>query len=501
MASYQERIIFGLKIRQLRQEKGWNFDELSKRSGISVSYLNEIEKGKKYPKAENQQKLALAFEVRQEALSQPELTKQYAPLGELLQSNFLNELPLDLFGIQLSEVVEIIAKAPDRVNAFISALLDLARNYALRDEHFFLASLRAYQELHMNYFGELEEAADAFIQVHQLPTQGDVEPSQIEQLLLQEYGYTLQSEHLLDLPPLTGLRSVYIASKRLLLLRPDLSQQQRLYQLAKEIGFNALQLKERPSSSTLLKVHSFEEVLNNFKASYFAGCILINRGYFTEQLKRLFEEKKWDCDAFLRLLNQLNVSPAVLFQRFNVLSPAFNLHKIFFFRIAHYPETGYFEIEKELQLNRRHQPHASGLNEHYCRRWLALHQLKQLSEPTAAAPLLAGLQRATFLDSGEEYLCLSVAQKGTNGTKNTSVFLGILLDEHSRTTIQFLEDPAIPRQEVNVTCERCSQLQCAQRVAPPSVLQRKEQRRSTLEALDKLIQKHESKKGSLLSSE
>jgi len=493
MASHQERIIFGLKIRQFRQEKGWNFDELSKRSGISVSYLNEIEKGKKYPKEENRQKLALAFDVRAEALSQPELTKQFAPLGELLQSNFLNELPLDLFGIQLSEVVEIIAKAPDRVNAFISALLDLARNYALRDEHFFLASLRAYQELHMNYFEELEQAADAFIHVHQLPTRGGLEPSHLEQLLQQSYGYTLQSENFLDNPPLAGLRSVFIASKKLLLLRPDLSKQQRLFQLAKEIGFNALQLKERPSSSSLLKFHSFEEVLNNFKASYFAGCILINRGYFTEQLKRLFQEKQWDRTAFLTLLQQLNVSPAVLFQRFNVLSPAFNLHKIFFFKIAHYPETSHFEIEKELQLNRRHQPHASGLNEHYCRRWLALQQLEQLTKEEPTTTVLAGLQRATFLESGEEYLCLSVTQQGATGRKNTSVYLGILLDEHSRKTIQFLEDPAIPRTNVNVTCERCSQLHCTQRAAPPSVLQRKEQRRSTWEALDKLVQKHESR--------
>ncbi|MCH9024924.1 MAG: hypothetical protein IH931_06280, partial [candidate division Zixibacteria bacterium] len=49
-----------------------------------------------------------------------ELADGLAPVGDLLKSNFLNELPLDLFGIELSKVVEIIANAPIRVGAFIS---------------------------------------------------------------------------------------------------------------------------------------------------------------------------------------------------------------------------------------------------------------------------------------------------------------------------------------------------------------------------------------------
>jgi transcriptional regulator with XRE-family HTH domain len=487
MASVQDRMIFGLKIRQYRQEKGWNFDELSRQSGISVSYLNEIEKGKKYPKPENRQKLAKVFGVDEQVLISPRLTKQYAPIGELLQSNFLNELPLDLFGIQLQEVVEIIAKAPDRVNAFISALLDLARNYSLRDEHFFLASLRAYQELHFNYFEDLEQAATAFLVEHQLPAEPGITSDQLSQLLCSLYGYRIQSNGFGSTAELSQLRSIYLSSERVLLLRPELTEQQRLFQLAKEIGFNALQLKERPITSSLLKVNSFEEVLNNFKAAYFAVCLLINREYFTERLKQLFEQTRWDENAFLSLLQHLNVRPSVLFQRFNVLSPAFDLHKIFFFRIAYHPSTQRYEMEKELQLNRRHQPHASGLNEHYCRRWLAIRQLEEIKQQENPPALVSGLQLATFIDTGEEYLCISVAEQGTLTTKQSSVFLGILLDAPSKATLRFVDDPSIPRENVNVTCERCSQLDCTERVAPPMVLQKKEQRKATLEALDRLV--------------
>ena len=42
--SPNDRILFGLKVKQLRGKKSLSFAELSKRTGISVSYLNEIEK-------------------------------------------------------------------------------------------------------------------------------------------------------------------------------------------------------------------------------------------------------------------------------------------------------------------------------------------------------------------------------------------------------------------------------------------------------------------------
>ena len=46
------KLIFGLKLKQIRTEKNLSLFGLSKLSGLSKSYLNEIEKGKKYPKPE-----------------------------------------------------------------------------------------------------------------------------------------------------------------------------------------------------------------------------------------------------------------------------------------------------------------------------------------------------------------------------------------------------------------------------------------------------------------
>ncbi|MFN0015504.1 MAG: helix-turn-helix domain-containing protein [Saprospiraceae bacterium] len=487
----QQRIILGLKVRQFRQERGWNFDELGRRTGISPSYLNEIEKGKKYPQPDNLNKLAEALDLTLDFLVSQELTKQYAPLGNLLQSNFLHELPLDLFGIEVQQVVEILARAPDRVNAFISAMLEIARNYSLLNENFYFAALRAYQELHMNYFEDIELSADVFLRQNGLSENGGVSADWLANALTEKYRYKISENGLDNYPELSGVRSVYNPRKRLLLLQGSLNESQRAFQLAKEVGFNALRLKTRPLASTFSRVRAFEEVLHNFQAAYFAVALLVNRNTFVEDLRVFFAKKTWDTNIFSGFLAKYQVSPEVLFQRFNVLSRDFDLHKVFFLRIIHDVDQSSFEIDKELHLNRRHEPHASGLNEHYCRRWKAISLLcdlhKEQSCQGGQSHILVDVQRALFNDSGEEYLCFAVAKPGyPTAGKNVGITLGILLDERARSVIRFWDDPAIPKTVVNVTCERCSIAECSVRAAGPSALKKREARKRIEETIKKL---------------
>ena len=485
-----QRIVFGLKVRQFRQERDWNFEELSRESGISVSYLNEIEKGKKYPQIENQKKLAQALGISVEFLNSPELTKQYAPIGNLLQSNFLNELPLDLFGIELQQVVEIIARAPDRVSAFISALLEIARNYSLRDEHFFFAALRAYQELRSNYFEEIESAAEEFILKNGLPEAGGVSSELLARILQMDFGYKIDQRGLERYPEMQNLRSVYNPRKNRLLLNSRLNERQRAFQLAKELGFNVLGLEHRPLASNFIRVQSFEEALNNYKAAYFAVAILVNHQSFVLDLQDFFSQPRWNSQPLVDMTTKYQASPEVLFQRFNVLTREVGLDKVFFQRFIHDLDRDVFDIDKELHLNRRHLPHASGLNEHYCRRWLSitlLRDLQHLSPSEQDDPMLADVQRALFVDSGEEYLCIALSKPGLpTRARNVSVTLGVLLDDHSKQTIRFWDDPAIPQVKVGITCERCAMTDCAQRVAPPTVIQKREERRHLQDLLTKL---------------
>ena len=106
------RLIFGLKLRQLRNDKKFSLAELSKKTGVSQSYLNEIEKGKKYPKTDKIILLSSALGVPYDKMVSLKLSKNLSPIAELLDSNILNELPLDLFGFEMSKVIELISNAP-----------------------------------------------------------------------------------------------------------------------------------------------------------------------------------------------------------------------------------------------------------------------------------------------------------------------------------------------------------------------------------------------------
>ena len=485
------KIILGLKARQLREAKGLSFKELAAASGLSISYLNEIEKGKKYPKPDRLAALAVALDTTAESLSDARLLRELAPVADLLNSNFLNDLPLDLFGIDLTKVVALIANAPTKVSAFIQTLLELSRNYALGEENFYFGALRSYLELHSNYFPELEAAVDAFKAANGIKAKGMVPNEVLAGLLQQLYGYELVEDGLADHQPLEHLRAVFLPKNKRLLLNKTLTNRQRAFQYGKELGFNALQLQDRAYTSSLLKVTSFEAVLSHFKAGYFSAALLIDRDTFAEDLRALFAQPRWEANRLLDLIKKYRVSPETLFQRMtNLLPEVFGLRQLFFLRMLHRPATGDFRVDKELHLDQRHHPHANGLNEHYCRRWLStglLNKLQAIHETGSYVGTIVGVQRSRYHGTDDEYLCITLARPGyPTPDRNVSVTLGLLMNDHLRNLVRFHDDPQIQQREVNTTCERCSIQDCAERVAPPRVVLRREQRKAVERALEAL---------------
>lgn len=486
-----ERIIFGLKIKQLRQQRGLSFAELSQASGLSISYLNEIEKGKKYPKEDKIHALSKTLGVSYRQLTSDELSKGMEPIQDLLQSNFLHELPLDLFGIELSKVVEIIANAPAKVNAFISTLLELSRNYALREENFYFAALRSYLELHQNYFEEIESAVDRLVDRFDLSLDRPIPVDRLRALLEEHFGYTILEKGLDPYPELQHLRSVFIPKSKKLLLNSDLTPMQTAFQFGKELGFQFLELKERANTSSILRGRVFEEVLNHSRAIYFSVALHMPRQKIVADLEQFFQLEKWDGRAFTAIMEKYQATPEMFFHRLtNVLPRFFGLHKLFFLRFLHTPANDQFEIDKELHLERKHHPHGNGVFEHYCRRWVSITLLREVHRQTnvqSARQTIVGIQRSQYIGTEDEYLCLTLARPAYPAPdRNVSVTLGLLINPELRARVRFLQDPAIPAREVNNTCERCSVEDCAERAAPPVVVQRREQYRHIRKRLEAL---------------
>ena len=489
--SQNERIIFGLKVKQLRQELKLSFVDLAGQTGMSVSYLNEIEKGKKFPKKDKIEKLADALKTSYEQLTSLELNKNLSPVGDLLRSNFLNELPLNLFGIELAKVVEIIANAPIRVGAFISTLLELSRNYALKEENFYFGALRSYLELHNNYFEDIEEAVDRFCHLYDLPKERPVPVQFLKKLLEERFGYQIIENGLDNYPELQDLRSVFLPEKRQLLLNSNLTPMQKAFQFGKELGFDFLELDERAKTSSLLDINVFEEVLNHSKAIYFSVALHISRVKFIKELDDFFSKKKWDGEAFMTIMRKYDATPEMFFHRLtNILPQYFGMDKLFFLRFTHDPQKDIFEIDKELHLSRRHQPHSNGLFEHYCRRWVSLSLLKDLHRMQKEGKFIetiVGAQRSCYYGTDDEYLCLTLARPAyPTPNRNVSVTIGLLVNKDVKEKVHFLNDPAIQEREVNKTCERCPVIDCEERAAAPKVILKREKWNKIQEQINKL---------------
>lgn len=493
MDNQSQKIIFGLKIKQLRKGQGLSFAELSDISGLSLSYLNEIEKGKKYPREDKIEALANAFGVSIVYLTSAELGKQLAPLGQLLQSNFLSELPLDLFGLDAGKIIEMLAGAPTKIGAFITTLVGISRRYALEQENFYFAALRSYQALHDNYFEDIEEKADEFVNKNNLPTNRAVSTRLLNKILKSKYRYKIEEMTFgEDFQELERFRSIYLPDKKRLLVNNKLTETQRAFLLGKELACNVLKLKNRIYTSTFVKVNSFDEVLNNFKAAYFSGAILMNRDSLVTDLNLFFAKPRWDAHAFLAIMNKYKASPEMFFHRLiSIIPKYYGLDNIFFIRFNNRLSTSEYRLTKELHLNREHQPYGNALLEHYCRRWITVWllqdlQSKQIKEDYSG--MLTGIQRSRYNGSEDEYLCLTIARPAhPTPDTNISVTLGLLVNDELKRKIKFWNDPIIPVKEVSQTCERCPINDCAERVASPIVVEQDRKQQRLEEALERLL--------------
>jgi hypothetical protein len=229
-------------------------------------------------------------------------------------------------------------------------------------------------------------------------------------------------------------------------------------------------------------VHSFAEVLHNYQAGYFAVALLIDQHEFMGRLEQAVQDPDWRGGSLRDWLDLYFVSADVLFQRMNVLSGLRGFGRTYFRRIAYSPGENRSRIEKELHLYREDRHYAGRLNESYCRRWLAT----QLAGRLAAGPSegsLTGMSRVRFSAEGPEWLCLGMARPGRRPGEWTGLEIGLQLDDHARAMFPFWEAEDIPQQTIGLTCERCPDKQCKDRLAAPVVLEQKERRQAMRDRL------------------
>jgi len=478
------KTVFGLKLKQQRQKKNWSLQYLATKTGLSKSYLNEIENGKKYPKHDKIIQLSESLNCTFDDLVSTKLDKSLAPFNEILQSDFFKEIPLELFGINKNNLISIISDAPKKVTAFINALIEISQNYNLGKERFYFAVLRSFQELYDNYFPEIEDKALQFAQENKLEIGKNLQSDILENILSEKFNYKIQSENFEEYGTLDNLRSLFIPEKKLLLLNKKLEQDQKTFILLKEIGFNVLELKNRPSTYSWLDFGSFEEILNNFYASYFAGALLISKQKIIRKTSEFFFQNEWNPQNFESLIEKFTNSPETFYYRLtNVLSSELGIKDLFYLCLVKKKNSDKIQILKELHLNHQQAPHANATNEHYCRRWIAVKNLHDLTENET----LTDAQISHYKDQGFSYLVISTSQKNPfSDGSNRSYCLGILLNAQTIKKINFIKSSTLKTINVGVTCESCSIADCEVRQTPAVRLEKEHFNLNMKSAIEKI---------------
>ncbi len=467
--------ILGIKINQLRMDKSLSLKQLSGLSGLSLSYISEIEKGKKYPKPDKLFQLAKALDTSYDELVSLKMEDANNPVSAILSSPFLNGLPLKEFGISMTDIFELANNTPSKASAFINTLLEIGRNYDLGVEHFLLASLRSYQKMHSNYFPELEKQAKVFLDKQIRNSQ--LTTSFLEQILLNQHDVLVTYRDLSEYSNLSSLRSIWIKGKKQkIIINFKLNNQQKMFELCKEIYYQSNGIKIRPESSTWMQVKSFEQVLNSFNASYFAGAILLPEKRLLKDIKGFMKLKKWSADKFRQILESYATTPEMFLYRLSQLIPFhLKLPHIHYMRIHNVPGESRFHMTKEFNTTDVFVPKGVGRHEHHCRRWASIGLLKVLAEKQQSGnkpALLISAQRSVFDTEDGVFFNIAIARTlSIDNNKNSCMTLGFKIDDNFKNINGFWNDESVPEMKVGETCERCSinENECSDRVAKAEI--------------------------------
>lgn len=484
-------MIFGFKVKYLRKQQGLSYEKLAERTGLSKSYLHDIEKGRKYPKLGKINALATAFGVSYDYMVSMQASKKLQPLVQLLTSNFVKEFPMELFGIGAEKIFELFSAAPDKVSAFLNTILTLTRHYQMQREHLYLTALRAYQNMYDNHFEELEQAVAAFRATHQLD-HFPVRVDQLEKLLQEVFGIKVDRHTLSQQAALDQTRSYYSASAKTLYLNKALKPMQEAFLIGRELAFQQLQLAPRPYLTRVVKMESFESLLHNFQASYFSVALLMEENQLVEDIRQFLRSSTWNPEQLLLILERYQVTAEMFLQRLtNIFPKHFGMKDLFFIRMESDQALSSYEMTKELHLSQLHNPYSQEGNEKYCRRWISINILKAVRakmQLRKSGLQIAGAQISKYWETDNEYLCLSIGKVDRNNANRVvSVTIGLLVNDQLRKEVGFLNDPNLSIKIVNTTCEQCSMPDCEARAAPPVVLEQQ----LVLSEIDQALEKIE----------
>ncbi len=278
-------------MRQARLEAGLTLSDLSRQSEMSPFYLTEIEKGRKYPRADKIVKMAAALGKEYDDLVSIKLAPSLRYLESTLSSSTIRRFPFEEFGLEPIDALGLVTREPDRASALLHAVVEITRRYDLqsrgvpaRRAALLPGNTRKLFPRAGRRGRDIPRQSRGALRVRRMDLALSL--ATLENILRQEYGYPIDDQAIAATEELRHYRALLLPGRR-----PQLFINNRLYArqvrfiLAREIGYRYLGLKERSLTSTADEVDSFQQLLNDARAAYFGGAVLMPRARLLADLK------------------------------------------------------------------------------------------------------------------------------------------------------------------------------------------------------------------------
>ena len=112
MGGKELRAIFGKNVRIYRNRRNWSQADLAEHANISINFLGDIERGKKWPHPETLTKLADALEIRVFELFMEE-ENELNPKAKNLMNHFIKDVSLSInktLSLSINQSIEYFRK-------------------------------------------------------------------------------------------------------------------------------------------------------------------------------------------------------------------------------------------------------------------------------------------------------------------------------------------------------------------------------------------------------
>lgn len=464
------RVIFGLKLKGLRQKRSMSLKDLAKHTGLSVSYINEIEKGKKYPKPDKVLGLAQALETEFDKLVSVRMDDDQDALMRLLQSGIMQTIPFDDFGINPSEILNMVMEDTEKASLLVSSLLELGRRHFLRKEDFYAAILKSKIDKNRAYFEELESKAKEI----RTTFLNDSEPSRksIEELLSKEFNYRCKAIAFSEESSALQLLSFRRKSTKdgiVFQYNSQLTQKEQLYLLLRELSYCALDISERPNSNADHSFGNFEDYQNAFFAQYLTDAISMPEANFIQSYCEFAEKDRWSLARFRQFLNNWPVPTKRIFHRMGQLLPrTFNIEPLYVLEFSRNIVLDRYLIEEELHLAGLRLPNGINREESFCRRWASMRSLEAYTDKKESSGPYIYAQRSQIHGTDGNFFNIAVAERDSlRRERIVCQTIGLPTDSKYIQKFGFLGDGQVFSDTVSETCERCPIDDCRERLTAP----------------------------------